>query len=139
MDLTEMRSGSDAAAMVERLHEKDVAPEETYIGYYGTGPDHAMLYVSLFGSGDEADSVLREMSSHIGEGSSPFGHHKTFAVDGTETHLVLGQGQMHFFFVRGDTMTWLGMSPDMARVGLAQLLEVPVEKVPPLDSLVTPS
>jgi len=135
MELVQASAGRDAAAMIERLHRKDVAPDQTYIGHYGTGPSHAMLYVSLFESEDEAESVLEDMSTDIGEGSSGFGHHGTFAVDGTEIHLVLGQGQVHFFFVKGVNLTWLAMVPEMARVGLAQLLEVGAEAVPPLDSL----
>jgi hypothetical protein len=135
MELQEATSGAEAAARVERLHGKAVAPEETFIGHYGTGPSHAMLYVSVFPSQDEAESTIGRMSTRIGDGSSGFGHHKTFTVGGTEIHSVLGQGQVHFFFVKGTRLSWLAMAPEMARVGLAQLLEVGAEAVPPLDSL----
>lgn len=137
LELVQVISGPEAVAMTERLHGKAVAPSETHIGRYGTGSTHAMLYVSRFGSGQEAESVLADMSTSIGEGSSGFGHHKQFASGGSEIHVVLGQGQVHFFFVRAADLYWFGMAPGMARAGLAQLLDMALEELPTLDSLLS--
>lgn len=137
LELVHVISGPEAVAMTERLHGKAVAPSDTHIGRYGTGSTHAMLYVSRFGSGQEAESVLADMSTSIGEGSSGFGHHKQFASGGGEIHVVLGQGQVHFFFVRAADLYWFGMAPGMARAGLAQLLDMALEDLPTLDSLLS--
>jgi hypothetical protein len=139
MELVKETAGQAAETMIARLHGKDVAPTESYVGHYGDGPRHAMLYVSRFESVDQAQSLLRNMSSRIGKGSSGFGHHQQFDVDGTEIHLVLGQGQVHYFYAKERLLFWLGMVPDMARAGLAQLLKVDVDKVPTVESVLSPS
>jgi hypothetical protein len=130
-------SGQEAAARIARLHGKDVAPEESYIGHYGTGPGHAMLYVSGFEFEEQANALLAAMSLRIGDGSSGFGHHKQFEVDGREIHMVLGQGQVHYFFARGRYVYWLGVAPGMAQIALAELLDVATEKVPTLEGILS--
>jgi len=135
MKLANEVTGEMAAAMIARLHGKDVAPTESYIGHYGTGSRHAMLYVSRFESEEQARSLLKVMSLRIGKGSSGFGHHRQIEVTGREIHLVLGQGQVHYFFAKGRSLYWLGIDPRLARAGLAQLLEVDVDKVPTVKSI----
>jgi hypothetical protein len=137
MELVNETTGQAAVAMIARLHGKGVAPIESYVGHYGTGPRHAMLYASRFESVEQAQSLLVAMSSRIGKGSSGFGHHHQFDVDGSEIHLVLGQGQVHYFYAKGRSLFWLGMPPEMARVGLAELLEVDADKVPTVESLMS--
>ena len=139
LPLVQVISGEDAVRMTERLHGKAVAPSETHIGRYGTGSTHAMLYVSHFDSDQEAESVLAAMSASIGDGSSGFGHHEQFSIDRRGVHMVIGQGQVHFFFVRTADLFWLGMDAEMAREGLAQLLGVAAEDVPALESLLSGS
>ncbi len=135
MKLVRVDAGQDAAAMIARLHGKEVAPAESYIGHYGSGPAHGMLYVSRFQSEDAAELVLTDMATRIGPGSSGFGHHNTFTIDGKEIHLVLGQGQVHFFFAKGAYLSWLGIAPGMERTALAELLGVEVGRIPSTDSL----
>ncbi|GBD93228.1 hypothetical protein BMS3Abin05_00811 [bacterium BMS3Abin05] len=139
LKLLKSTSGPEAAAMIARLHGKKVAPSENFIGHYGTGPNHIMLYVSRFKSKDKAQNLLNSMSKHIGKGSSGFVHHLTFDVDGNTIHIVLGQGQVNYFFRKGKNLYWLGIGADMARSGLAQLLKVDVEKIPTLNSLLSNS
>ncbi len=135
MKLVRVTTGQGAAAMIARLHGKDVAPAESHIGYYGGGAMQAVLYVSRFASDEEARSQLAAMSDRIGAGSSGFGHHAQFTIDAREIHLVLGQGQVHYFFTEGSDLSWLAMRPDLARAGLAELLDVELERVPSLEQL----
>lgn len=137
MELIREISGKAAAGMIARLHGKDVAPAESRIGHYGAEPPHATLYISRFESEEQAQSLLVDMSLRIGEGSSGFGHHEHFDVKAKEIHLVLGQGQSHYFYAEGAHVFWLGIDPRMARAGLAELLEVDVDKVPTLESLLS--
>lgn len=139
LKLLRSASGSEAAAMIARLHGKEVAPSANYIGHYGTGPNHIMLYVSRFKSEKNAQDVLNRMSKRIGKGSSGFVHHLKFDVEGTTIHVVLGQGRVNYFFGKRKNLYWLGIAPSMARFGLAQLLKVDVKKIPTLDSLLSHS
>ncbi len=116
--------------MIARLHGKEVAPLQSYIGAYHDGPRHIMLYVSVFESEDQAQSLLAAMSKRIGQGSSGFGHHVRFRVRDREIHMVLGQGQVHYFYVKGQSVYWLGLPPDLAPAGLAELLGVGVNEIP---------
>ncbi|MFQ6673486.1 MAG: hypothetical protein ACE5GH_01720, partial [Fidelibacterota bacterium] len=115
MSLERQLTGAEAKARIGRLHGKEVAPVASYVGHYGAGPDHAMLYLSKFASEMKAQDMLRKMSESIGEGSSGFGHHTKFAVKNRDIHLVLGQGQVHYFFPRGKYLYWLAINTGMAR------------------------
>lgn len=130
MPLLTVTMGSEAEALIRRLHGKDVAPVESYVGRYAGGGAEATLYVSRFPEAVLADSVLARMDSSIGAGNRTFAHHTRFEVDDLEVHGALGQGQVHFFFARGPDVAWLGIDRSMARVGLADLLGVRADDVP---------
>lgn len=136
LELVAVTSGAAAEAALERLHGKDVAPTESHIGHYGTGVLRAVLYVSRFDDRRRADAQLGAMSERIGAGSSGFGHHRRFSVSDRDVRSLLGQGQVHFLFVTRNDLVWLAVAPPLARAALAELLEVPVDAVPPMDSLV---
>ncbi|MFV1988498.1 MAG: hypothetical protein ACC682_14550 [Gemmatimonadota bacterium] len=114
--------GAEAQAMIGKLHGKDIAPLASYVGHYGEGPTHTMLYTSRFEDAAAARETLEDMSLEIGEGSSGFSHHMTMDVAGTLVHLVLGQGKIHFFFADDANLSWLAIEPSMAGGGLAKLL-----------------
>jgi hypothetical protein len=121
----DVMAGQVAADMLGRMHGEEVAPTESYVGRYGSGTGSATLYMSRFARAETADSLLNEMSEKIGEGADGFEHHQRFEEAGREIHMVLGQGQVHFFFARGEELIWLGIDPDLARPGLAEILALP--------------
>lgn len=129
LSLQEKISGKDAAAIIAKLHRKEVAPLESAIGYYGTGGRLATLYVSTYDSRQKAQQILTEMSGRIGSGSSGFWHHQNFKVKDREIQMVLGQGQVHYFFVKNQSVYWLAIQANKAEQALAELLEVPVEDI----------
>jgi hypothetical protein len=85
---------------------------------------------SRFASVEMADSLLGEMSESIGEGSDGFTHHTRFEAGDREIHMVLGQGQVHFFFARDGELTWLGIDAAQARAGLSEILGLTEEILP---------
>lgn len=132
LPLTLQIAGEEAKAKLAQLHGTDVAPEQSYIGYYGSGDNHSMLYVSLFDSRKEAQRMLNKMSRSIGKGRSGFGHHQEFDVQQHRIHMVLGPGQIHYFFLKDKSLYWLATHPRLARAALSQLLQVSLEDVPTL-------
>lgn len=116
--------GPQAADMLGRMHGEEVAPIESYVGRYRSDAGNATLFLSQFASQATADSLLNEMSESIGEGSDEFEHHTRFEAGGSQIHMVLGQGQVHFFFARDDELLWLAIDPPFARPALAQVLGV---------------
>ncbi len=132
--LAESRSGEDAAAAIGRLHDRNVAPPESHIGFYGEEPTQLALYKSLFASAEAAQTQLEAMSTSIGAGSSGYGHHTQFEVGETDVHAVFGHGQAHYFYAHGRELVWLAAPPAMARVVLAEVLGVRTARIPELLS-----
>lgn len=130
MPLVAVTTGPDAEALIQRLHGRDVAPLASYVGRYEGGGADATLYVSRLGDSLAADSLVERMSEAIGRGNRSFAHHTRFTMDELTIHVVLGQGQTHFFFARGPDVRWLAIDRGMARVGLADLLGVRPDRVP---------
>lgn len=129
--LVERRSGSDAASLIQRLHDRSVAPVKSEIGSYDSGEMQAVVYVSRFESAEDAGTALIDMAEGIGTGSSGFGHHESVTIAGVEVHRVVGHGQLHYFFARATDVTWLSVPPSLARPALAQLLNVDVDTLSP--------
>jgi len=138
LELIEQQSGEEAARALARLHEQDVAPTASFIGRYGTEEIGATIYVSRFASPEEAQSQLVSMADGIGEGAAGYGHHRTLEVDGREVHSVFGRGEVHFFYVDGSDLTWLGAHPMFANLALADLLGVSPDSIPSLMPAMPP-
>jgi hypothetical protein len=130
LELGEVRTGTAAAALIGRLHGKDVSPRESYVGYYGPPEMRGVLYLSRFDDEQTAQTQLAAMADRIASGSAGFGHHTQFVVGETAVHSVFGFGQVHYFFAEEYDVTWLSMPPQIARLGLAELLEVEPDSIP---------
>lgn len=138
LELIEQQTGDEAAAVLTRLHDQDVAPTESFIGRYGTEEIGATIYVSRFASSQEATDQLVAMADGIGEGAAGYGHHRTFEVFGREVHSVFGRGEVHFFYADGNDLTWLGAHPMFATLALADLLGVSPDSIPSLMPAMPP-
>jgi hypothetical protein len=125
-------AGDTAARLVDRMHGKGVAPVATWVGRYGTGALTATLYVSRYASGGEATAQLGLMAERIGPGTPDYGHHSEATIAGTVVHSAFGHGQVHYFFARGTDLTWLAVPLEISRAGLAGVLGIPVDSVPPV-------
>jgi hypothetical protein len=133
LQLVETRSGEEAAGEIGRLHKQDVAPRASEIGVYETEGVRAELYVSAFGSADEATAQFEAMIGAINEGAEGFGHHTHFDVTGRDIHVVFGDARINYFYAEGERLTWLAVrQPMFARAALAELLDVAVDSIPRL-------
>ncbi len=137
--LADVTSGQEAAAVLERMHGKDVTPEQNWVATYGPEEMGTTLYVSRYESADLASSELARMAAGVtGEGTG-FGHHSQFEVAGITVHSVFGQGQIHYFYAKDRDLVWLGMVPMLARVGVAQLLNVLPDSIPSFGAPTVPT
>jgi hypothetical protein len=100
-----------------------MAPAESRVGFYAAGDQRAVLYVSRYPSGDEAEAQLGQMASAIGQGRGGFGNHTQVDIGGTVVHSVVGQGRTHYFYVRDGDVVWLAADPGVSQVALAALLD----------------
>lgn len=122
LPLMKRLAGDEAAALIERLHAKSVAPVASEIGYYGAATPPLTVYVSRFSSPGEAHEQIAAMVEMIGAGSSGFAHPAREMRGDTEVHLVVGHGQSHAYFVYHDLVYWVAASRDAITDALEELL-----------------
>jgi hypothetical protein len=96
------------------------------------------LYVSRYESADLATAELARMAASVDGDGTGFGHHAQFEVAGITVHSVFGRGQVHYFYAKDRDLLWLGMVPMLARVGLAQLLDVVPDSIPSIGAPAAP-
>jgi len=133
LPLVESVGGDTAAGAIDRLHGTAVAPVTSAVGLYGSHGLQATLYLSRYASDEDADAALTAMAARLSEGTPEFGHHETQQIVNTEVHRVFGLRQVHYVFLRERDLLWLAVPLQLARVGLADLLDVPADSVPPLE------
>lgn len=133
LPLVEFVGGDTAAGAIDRLHGTAVAPVTSAVGRYGSHTMQATLYVSRYANGEDAEAALTAMAARLSEGTTEFGHHTAQRIVGTDVHRVFGLRQVHYVFLRERDLLWLAVPLQLARVGLADLLDVPADSVPPLE------
>jgi hypothetical protein len=129
--LVQAVSGTEAQNLIAHLHPGPLAPAESQVGFYASGENHAVLYVSRFPERPLAQAQLDAMSAAIGRGRGGFGHHTETEIGRTVVHSAVGQGRMHFFFTRDREVLWLVADAEPAREALAELLRLPLDSLPP--------
>ncbi|RMF61082.1 MAG: hypothetical protein D6748_02550 [Calditrichaeota bacterium] len=134
LPLRQKISGKEAEKMLERMHNKDVAPGKNVIGVYQAGPHRTILYASSFPTRGKALDRLEEMSKEIGSGSSGFENHIQFEVNKNIIHQVTGYGQLHYFFAVDKFLYWLSVDYPLAHGSLAELLGVSIDDIPSSDN-----
>lgn len=135
MALVESLSGSEATEILSELHGADIVPAENHIGHYGSEQVGAVLYVSRFAGAAAADSFLVAMAGRIDAGSTGFGHHASFDAAEHQVHMVVGHGQVHYFFAEGRDLVWLAVDPPIARPALAELLQTRTDSIPTFEEI----
>jgi len=130
LPLVQLVSGARAARAVARLHDRDVAPDASWIGRYALDRDEAIIYASRYRTGDDALRQLDAMAARIGTGTPQFGHHRSFDVAGRPVHAALSPGTIHYFFVRDADLLWMSIPPARARAALADVLRLPEDSIP---------
>jgi hypothetical protein len=126
------RSGTEAAQVIKHEHPGAVVPPENYVAAYGPTEMRATIYVSRYGSPDSAKSQAAAVAQRLANGGAGFGHYSEFSVKGKAVHSVFGPGAVNYFYVGDRDLIWLTVPPMLARPGLAELLDVPVDSIPPL-------
>jgi hypothetical protein len=130
LPLVQLVSGTRAARAVARLHDRDVAPDASWIGRYALDREEAVVYASRYRTGDAAQGQLDAMAARIGTGTPQFGHHRAFDVAGRAVHAALSPGAIHYFFVRETDLLWMSIRPARARAALADVLGIPADSIP---------
>ena len=115
--LIAQKSGTVALAEIESLHGKGFALTDGTVVRY----DDAMVWVAKVKDDATAQVMVDTMTRRISEGRSPFTPTGTRQVNGRMVWTLTGMGQSHFYWQKGDKVTWLAISPALAEQGLREL------------------
>lgn len=120
MELSNYKSGSDAAEEMNRLHGKSIKAEAVAVARYGDGA--AEVWISRAKDGREARRQTGKMVHLMFENpKSPFSYMKRFEYEGVPVYPFTGMGKRHLVFFRGDLIYWVTASPEAAEQALADL------------------
>jgi hypothetical protein len=114
LKLVQRTTGTEARALVDRIHGKGVATAENSIGLYRSPSGAATLYVTVYRGGEEARKDFARMADRIGAGNSTFTDFRRFEYMGVPMGMCSGMDQLHYFFSRGRSLYWLAADASVA-------------------------
>jgi hypothetical protein len=121
--LVKLQSGEEARKEIDRLHGKPLGYREGYIGTYAGGDGKAKLWVSEYGSLEEAAKATARMVQGMKGGKQKnFWHFQEIPIEGVPVYFVVGMGQAHYFFQKGVKVIWLAVDPPLAKQAIRDLL-----------------
>jgi len=100
-------SGSEAAAIVNKLHRSKVATGGDVIAEYGRAKKD-LLYISVYAEVEKArdayDAMIRKMGAAKG---GPFSHLVPIKQYDGKVYMALGMGAVHYIIWSGNHLIWL--------------------------------
>ncbi len=115
--LEQTQSGEEARREIDRLHGKEIDFRRGYIGTYGNG--RATLWISEYDSEGEATEGIAKMAQRIqASKKGNFWHFREMSIQGMRVYFVVGMGQAHYFFQKGERVIWLAVDPSLAKVAI---------------------
>ena len=115
-------TGSEASAIVNRMHGKGVTPKSNAIGVYKGASGTATLYLSIYEEQRDAAGARNDMIAGIRTGRTPFSGLEQKTLRGHDISSCIGQGQAHYFFAVGPALYWLAVDFPVAAPTLEALL-----------------
>lgn len=123
LKLVKITSGSEAAQIVNRMHGKNVTPNDNVIGHYQGNKGEVTLYVSVYNSPSEANQAERKMRDRIATGNGAFTHYRLLTLYDKPVVMCLGMGLVHYFFSHQTKLYWLAADTSLAQQTLIVLLQ----------------
>lgn len=123
MTLINLIDGAEAARIIDRMHQGDVATLENFIAAYQGLRGSATYYVSLYDDPTQAVKDMEEMARIMGKEGHGFSHLMRRTREEIPFYMALGQGQAHYFFARDIELIWLAVDMDIAEQALEEVLQ----------------
>ncbi len=123
LELRHSSQGREATAEINRLHGKEIEMKNGYVVHYESERTRTMLYISEFDSEDQAREQIEQMKKKIEKGSKGFGHFRELEVEERTLYLVLGFGQIHYFYLDSNRVIWIAKDLSMAELVLKAALK----------------
>lgn len=112
--LVRMLTGQEAAAIVDRMHGRAVAPRVTAVGFYASTLGRATVYHSVYRNAGYAARVCIGMQRRIGTGAFPFRDTTVLFGAGITVTRCVGLGMVHHFAANGPDLIWITSDSSVA-------------------------
>ncbi|MCL5960379.1 MAG: hypothetical protein M1358_13905 [Chloroflexi bacterium] len=103
-------TGEEGKKQIGQMHGHAFDFTEAYVAEYRGGSGSTTAWISRVKSDTEAQALLDGMVARIGQGNETFTDLQQLTVDGRIVYSTVGNRQQHYFWVKGDTVIWIGLS-----------------------------
>ena len=121
LQITDHKTGAQAAAEFEKLHGKQFSLTSGAIGVYGRSQ------ITVWAAGTPlnfmASEMVDAMKDKIAKGNSPFTPMTELRHNNRIIYALEGMGQRHYYFQSKNLVIWLAADPSVADDALQQTLE----------------
>ena len=114
LTLSKVVQGSQATAVIDKMHGKKLGAHRNFIGYYGKEDAGNILYVSIYENNETAKADLIKMAMKMAGGTRVFAP-LTFGEMGDNIQFrTEGMGFAHYFFRADNILIWWQVAPGKA-------------------------
>ena len=121
---TRVVTGDRAAAVVNKMHEGEVAGDDNAIAEYGSDKKE-ILYVTFYRDPKAAqkgfDAMIEKMRTTQ---NSPFFHLMPLPKYQNKVYITLGMGAVHYIYASGNFLLWLQTAQSFGNQLPPRLLEL---------------
>jgi hypothetical protein len=122
LTLSKVLQGSQAAAVIHKMHGKKLGAHRNFIGYYGKEDAGNILYLSIYENDETAKAELMKMAMKMAGGTRVFAP-LTFGEMGDNVRFrTEGMGFTHYFFRVDNILIWWQVAPAIAESTFNTLL-----------------
>jgi hypothetical protein len=99
-------SGEEAAQVIDKLHDLEVAATKNVIAYYDD-KNEDILYLTWYESAEMAAEDLKTMIDKMSSNEdSPFYHLMPLSSYDDKVYMTIGMGAIHYIYLSGKRMLW---------------------------------
>jgi hypothetical protein len=108
--LTRKLTGAEAKAFVDKIHLREVTPENNIIGFYQKEKMPLTIYITEYDSPGKAEKDFERMTGKISPGNSVFINGEYLDIEGQKLYRCFGMGQTHFVFNIDQRLFWVSVN-----------------------------
>jgi hypothetical protein len=123
MELQQTFVNKEAEKIVNQLHGKFVSGTENIVAYYNNDDSKGELYISTFKDTLKALEIFHKMMRGVRQDTSVFTHFTPRIIGEQAVVMVIGVGQIHYFFTKGREVYWLQIDQPKAELAISDLID----------------
>lgn len=105
---TQLVTGPEAIRQISGMHGKGIVFSEGYIATYEGGGKSLTLWISVSPSEESGKSLFEQMDAKMPQ-SKVFTNRQELDIKGEKVIKVLGMGQEHYYWLKGEKNYWVAV------------------------------